>query len=61
MVEDYNDALALFKRQVEYGKDESVRTFASDNLPLLETNHKSARDLSKQLAAAATTTSRPAK
>jgi hypothetical protein len=60
MVEDYRDVLALFKRQVEYGKDADVRTFASDNLPILEANYKSARDLSKQLAAA-TTTSRPAK
>ena len=58
---EHNNAIALFKRQVEYGKDEELKMLALDRLPMLESHLKASRELYKQLAAAATTTSRPAK
>ena len=61
MVENHYDAVALFKRQVEYGRDDELKKLAADTLPALEEHLTASRALAKQLAAAATTTSRPSK
>ena len=45
MISDHESAMALFGRQVQYGKDAAVKAFAEKTLPTLRDHLKAARDL----------------
>jgi len=61
MVEDQNSTIALFKRQLDYGKDDALKAFARDQLPAMEEQLKTGRELLKTFAASTTQSTRPSR
>ena len=61
MVEEQNSTIALFKRQLDFGKDNAIKAFARDELPALEEHLKASRELLKTFAASTTQSTRPSR